>query len=241
LAFAIGHSGFLRLSAFSAMRLALTFLAFALIITIPFLIWGDWFERMFTGDALQHWLASYGRTWGWLAAVLLLVMDLFLPVPGTAVMSGLGYVYGAVAGGIAAAAGSFLSGALAYGLCRYCGEPMARRLLGAKGLEQGTKLFAGGGGGFIVAGSRCLPLLPEIVACMAGLTGMPAARFFTALACGSIPVGFVFAWIGAAGRDAPGLAIGLSVLVPVLLYGAALLVLRRQKRTQNLEDRPPID
>jgi uncharacterized membrane protein YdjX (TVP38/TMEM64 family) len=212
------------------MRLALTFLTLALVITVPFLIWGDWFDQMFTGDALAQWLASYGRTWGWLAAVLLLMADLFLPVPGTAVMSGLGYVYGAWTGGLAAAAGSFLSGALAYGLCRRCGEPMARRLMGAQGFEQGAKLFAGGGGGFIVAGSRCLPLLPEVVACMAGLTRMPAARFLTALACGSLPVGFIFAWIGAAGREAPGLAIGLSVLVPVLLYGATLLVLRRKTR-----------
>lgn len=214
------------------MRLAVIFISFALVITLPFLIWGEWFERMFTGDALQEWLASYGRAWGWLAAVLLLVGDLFLPVPGTAVMSGLGYVYGAWIGGFAAAAGSFLSGALAYSLCRLCGEPMARRLMGERGLEQGAKLFAGGGGGFIVAGSRCLPLLPEVVACMAGLTKMPPARFFAALACGSGPVGFVFAWIGAAGREMPGLAIGLSIFVPVLLYGTALLVLRRNTRNE---------
>ncbi len=210
------------------MRLAAAFLALALVITIPFLIWGEWFGRMFTGDALQTWLASYGREWGWLVAVLLLVADLVLPVPGTAVMSGLGYVYGVWWGGLAAAAGSFLSGALAYGLCRKFGGRMAVRLMGEKGHAQGVRMFAGGGGGFMVAGSRCLPLLPEVVACMAGLTKMPARRFFTALACGSLPVGFVFAWIGAAGREAPGLAIALSVLVPVVLYGVTLLVLRRR-------------
>ncbi len=219
------------------MRLVLTFLAIALLITIPFLIWGDWFERMFTGDALQQWLASYGKPWGWLAGMLLLTADLVLPVPGTAVMSGLGYVYGAAAGGLVSAAGSFLSGALAYGLCRKCGEPMARRLMGGQGFDQGARLFAGGGGGFIVAGSRCLPLLPEVVACMAGLTRMRAARFFPALACGSLPVGFIFAWIGAAGRASPGLAIGLSVVVPVGLYAVALLVLR--KKAGSPPHRPP--
>ena len=215
------------------MRLAATFLALALVITIPFLIWGEWFGRMFTGDALQTWLTSYGREWGWLVAVLLLVADLVLPVPGTAVMSGLGYVYGAWWGGLAAAAGSFLSGALAYGLCRKFGGRMAVRLMGEKGFAQGVRMFAGGGGGFMVAGSRCLPLLPEVVACMAGLTKMPARRFFTALACGSVPVGFVFAWIGAAGREAPGLAIALSVLVPVVLYGVTLLVLRGARTTER--------
>ena len=212
------------------MRLLAAFIALAVVICIPFLIWGEWFERMFTGDALQQWLASWGYAWGWLVAVILLVADLFLPVPGTAVMSGLGYVYGAWLGGFAAAAGTFLSGALAYGMCRRFGDRAAARLMGREGLEKGRRLFAGSGGGLFVAGSRCLPLLPEVVACMAGLTKMPAARFFTALACGSVPVGFIFAWIGAAGRESPGLAIGLSVLVPVVLYGLALLVMKRRAR-----------
>ena len=210
------------------MRLVLAILALAVVITIPFLIWGDWFESMFTGDALQRWLASYGKSWGWLVAVLLLTADLFLPIPGTAVMSGLGYVYGAWLGGFAAAAGTFFSGALAYALCRWSGRSMAVRLMGEKGYAQGVRMFGGGSGGFIVAGSRCLPLLPEVVACMAGLTRMPAPAFFLSLACGSLPVGFVFAWIGAAGRESPGLAIGLSIIVPVVLYGIALLVMKRK-------------
>lgn len=210
------------------MRLAAAFLTLALIVLIPFLIWGDWFERMFTGEALQQWLASQGVTWGWLLAVLLLVADLFLPVPGTAVMSGLGYVYGTLAGGAIAAAGSFLSGALAFGLCRKFGEGIAVRLMGPEGHASGQRLFAGRGGGFMVALSRCLPLLPEVIACMAGLAKMPAARFFMALACGCVPMGFLFAWIGAAGRDAPGLAIGLSIFIPAVLYGVALLVMKRK-------------
>ena len=53
------------------MRLAAAFLALALVVLIPFLIWGDWFERMFSGDALQQWLASQGLAWGWLMAMLL--------------------------------------------------------------------------------------------------------------------------------------------------------------------------
>ena len=212
------------------MRLAAVFTALAVLVLIPFLIWGDWFERLFTGDALQQWLASYGLAWGWLVALLLLVSDLFLPVPGTAVMSGLGYVYGAWVGGAVAAAGSFLSGAAAYWLCRQRGDRMAVKLMGAEGLEKGDRLFRGAGGGFMVALTRCLPLLPEVVACMAGLTRMPAGKFHTALACGSVPMGFLFAGIGAAGKDTPGLALGLSVLIPAVLYGVALLVVRHRQQ-----------
>lgn len=212
------------------MRLAAVFVALALVILIPFLIWGEWFEAVFTGEALRDWLQSFGVAWGWLLAMLLLAADLVLPLPGTAVMSGLGYVYGTWAGGLIAAAGSFLSGALAYGLCRRFGKGMAVRLMGAEDYAKGQRLFGGGGGGLMVALSRCLPLLPEIVACMAGLTRMPAGRFFAALACGCLPMGFLFAWIGAAGRDEPGMAIGLSMLIPAVLYAGAALFMRWRKR-----------
>ena len=145
-------------------------------------------------------------------------------------MSGLGFLYGTAAGGAIAAAGSWLSGALAYWLCRRFGEKWAVRLMGPGGVEKGQRLLSSSGGALMVAASRCLPLLPEVIACMAGLTKMPRAKFYTALACGSLPMGFIFAWIGAAGRDAPGLALTLSALIPLALYGIAALVVRRKGR-----------
>ena len=66
--------------------------------------------------------------------------------------------------------------------------------------------------------SRWLPLAPEVVACMAGLTRMPARGFHLALACGSIPLGFVFAAVGHAGVSRPLLAIALTALLPPALW-----------------------
>jgi membrane protein DedA with SNARE-associated domain len=73
----------------------------------------------------------------------------------------------------------------------------------------------------MVALSRSLPILPEAVAVTAGLVRMPFGRFCVSLVCGCVPLGFTFAWIGAAGHDAPGWAISLSVIVPALLWFAA--------------------
>jgi hypothetical protein len=47
---------------------------------------------------------------------------------------------------------------------------------------------------------------------------MPFHRFFPSLACGSVPVGFLFAWIGAVGRATPAWAIAFSIGVPALLW-----------------------
>lgn len=75
--------------------------------------------------------------------------------------------------------------------------------------------------------SRCLPLLPEVVACLAGLTRMPFYPFVLSLACGCLPLGFIYAAIGAAGQDNPGLALSLSVAIPAALWAFVQLWLRR--------------
>lgn len=201
------------------MRLLAWFLALAALVLATWLLWGGAWEERLTMDGAVAWLEAAGP-WAWAAGIGLLASDLVLPVPGTVVMSALGYVHGPLAGGLAAAAGSMLAGLGGYGIGRLVGERAARRLLGAVDYEKGRLLFARGGA-WMVALSRALPILPEALACTAGLVRMPFARFLGALACGSLPVGFLFAWIGAAGRDAPGWALAFSLLVPALLWTAA--------------------
>jgi membrane protein DedA with SNARE-associated domain len=113
-----------------------------------------------------------------------------------------------------------IAGLTGYGVGRLIGERAARKLLGDLDFEKGKLLFAKGGG-WMVALSRALPILPEALSCTAGLVRMPFGRFVVSLACGSLPVGFLFAWIGAAGREAPGWAIAFSLLVPAVLWAAA--------------------
>jgi uncharacterized membrane protein YdjX (TVP38/TMEM64 family) len=61
-------------------------------------------------------------------------------------------------------------------------------------------------------------ILPEMISCLAGLARMPAGRFFAALACGSIPLGFAYAAVGSMGSDRPILALAVSASVPVFLW-----------------------
>ena len=76
--------------------------------------------------------------------------------------------------------------------------------------------------------SRWLPLFPEVVACMAGLSRMPPVSFFVALVCGSLPLAFTFAAVGARGVDSPALALSLSALLPIVLWPLAQWFLKRR-------------
>lgn len=198
------------------MRLLLWFCLLALLFLVSWMIWGGGWEARFSLEGSVTFLQSSGP-WAWAAGVGLLVSDIVMPIPGTVVMSALGYIYGPLAGGLLAAAGSMAAGLTGYGIGRCFGERVARRLLGDLDFEKGRLLFARGGG-WMVALSRALPILPEVIACTAGLVRMPLRRFVVSLACGSLPIGFLFAAIGAAGREAPAWALVFSLMVPAVLW-----------------------
>jgi len=211
-----------------AWRLIWVALGLAVLLIVPFLIWGKEFSGWFNAKAAILRLRTWGPLGG-LAVVGLLMADLFLPVPTTGVMSAAGYLYGTLVGGAYSALGSFLSGLLAYGLCLCFGRKAARRLAGAKDLARGEALFRRRGA-WLVALSRCLPVLPEAISCLAGITRMPFRIYLISLACGSLPLGFVYAAIGAAGQDRPRLALGLSLAVPAALWTMVELWLHRHSR-----------
>ena len=201
------------------MRLLLWFIALAALVLAVWLIWGGAWEQRFTLAGAVAWIEGAGR-WAWAAGIGLLAADLVLPVPGTVVMSALGWIYGFWWGGVIAAAGSMVAGLCGYGVGRLIGEGAARKILGERDFERGKQLFTRGGG-WMIALSRAVPILPEALSCTAGLVRMPFGRFAGSLACGSVPTGLIFAWIGAVGRDAPGWAMALSIGVPAVLWFAA--------------------
>lgn len=194
-------------------------------------LWGTGLEEKFTVKGTVEVLEQAGA-YAWLVGMALLVADVVLPVPGTVVMSALGLVYGPWWGGLISACGSVLSGLTAYGLCRLLGERGAKRLLGEKDWQRG-KLWFGSSGVWLVCLSRSLPILPEVMACTAGLVRMPFRRFLAALCCGSLPMGMVFAWVGSAGKEQPFLALVLSLVLPAVLWLLARLLLRRLEKTEE--------
>ena len=198
------------------MRLLLIFIALAVIVLAIFFLWGESMLAVFSEEGSIGWLRHYGG-WAWLAGIALLMSDLLLPLPATIIMAAIGYIYGPLAGGWINVSGSFLSGVTGYWICRLSGEKVAVKLLGIKDFERGKKI-ARKTGGWIVVLSRWLPVFPEVISCMAGLTHMRAVHFHVALLCGSIPLGFVYAYIGYAGVENPALAIGLSAGLPPLLW-----------------------
>lgn len=212
------------------MRLVFLFIALAAIVLTTFFIWGDSFMTIFSQEGSIRWLNMYGN-WAWAAGIALLMADILLPLPATLIMSGLGFIYGIFTGGLISATGSFFAGSVGYWICHLMGENAALRLLGKKDFERGKNL-SDKVGGWVVALSRWLPVFPEVIACMAGLTRMSPAKFHLALLCGSLPMGFTYAFIGYTGNTDPVLAIILSAGVPPLIWIAIRSISRTHFKEQ---------
>ena len=204
------------------------------VVLVPILPW------VVLGPRLEPWAAGLlsgeggpaGSREVWAAAgVGLLAGDSFLPVPSTLVMSALGLVLGSLLGGLAASVGVFLSGAIAYGVCRRWGAGLARRIAGEKGLVRVAAALERQGW-WLIAATRSVPVVQEATACLAGVTRVPARLFFPALAAGSVPTGFAYAAIGASALHDRWWAVALSVLVPVLTWPLVHLAVRGSRRPE---------
>ena len=205
-------------------------MALVALFVASYLIWGDTFEAMLAGGEAVAFLRNFGG-WAWLVAVLLIMSDVLLPIPATAVLATLGIIYGPILGGVIGCAGSLGAGAVAYLVCRSLGDRAAHWLLGKDGFQRSHAFFTRRGG-WTVALSRWMIILPEMISCLAGLTRMPARLYFTALACGSVPMCFTYAFIGHHyGAERPLLALSLSAAVPVLLWPVAQMLLRKPQPT----------
>lgn len=197
-------------------RLLLLVFALFAAVAVPFAIWGDAFEMAFSEQGAAGWMRGFGN-WAWAAGIALIASDIVLPIPATAVMAALGVIYGPWLGGVVSATGSVTAGLLGYSICRLVGPKTARKIAGSEGFDQARHLFDHWGG-WIVAGSRWLPVLPETISFLAGLTGMPIRRFVLALVCGSVPLGFVFSTAGHLGSERPVLMMAVCAVSPLVLW-----------------------
>lgn len=190
-------------------------LLLAIMVIVPFVFWGDRLSEMMAVDAANGRFGTAPFHAG-LVGIILLSADLVLPIPTTSIIAGLGILFGPLVGTAYAFAGSLLAAILGYGIGRIFGRPVAVRWIGDS-LAGGERAFARYGG-WIVAASRWLPVMPEVISVSAGLTRMPLRIFVLAAACGSLPHCVLFAVIGHLGSEAPFWTLLISAVVPFLLW-----------------------
>ncbi|MCZ2340916.1 MAG: VTT domain-containing protein [Bacteroidales bacterium] len=208
------------------MRLYIVIFSLVALTLIPTLILDDEIDAAFSGEAGLERLRSFGA-WAWLVGIGLIVSDLALPVPSTAVISGLGMLYGPWVGGLIGGVGSTLAGCVAYSVGRWIGGPTLRLFVGPDEMARLPRFFARHGL-WAIALSRWMPLLPEALCALAGTARMRMIPFLAALSCGSFAMGFAFGFLGVYYVDRPVAGLLISALVPLGVWPIVHYCLRQQ-------------
>lgn len=171
------------------------------------------------------------ESWAWAVGIALIWADVVLPVPQTAVIAALGIIYGTLIGGLLGSLGLITGGLLCYLLMLTSARRFFRRFVGPQSLLDKMEGLFDHGGAWAIVITRSLPYsVPEAMAMLAGLAGLPMGRFTAALTIGSVPTAFVFAAIGAGWADQPILALGVSYVLSILLLPVALYLMRPRAR-----------
>jgi len=164
------------------------------------------------GEGRGAWFAG-GVLGGLLAA------DLVLPVPSSVVMTLSGVFLGVARGALVSFAGAMAGSLAGFGMCRVFGRRAFARVAGAEDAAR-VERFLDRFGAWAIILSRSVPMLAEVVSCVAGLGGVHPLRFCALSAAGTMPVCLAYAWAGAEGGSPAGM--GWVVLLAFVLPAAGL-------------------
>jgi len=160
-------------------------------ILVPFALWEEpitaWSTRLLTPAA--------GRATVALVVVVLLAADVVLPIPSSFVSAGAVALLGALQGGLTIALGMTVAAWLGYGIGRWGGEPLTRRLAGPRELERAERMMARYGT-WVILLCRGVPVLAEASTLLAGATRVNAWRFLLVTSLGNAGLSCAYALIG---------------------------------------------
>jgi uncharacterized membrane protein YdjX (TVP38/TMEM64 family) len=161
----------------------------------------------------EGWLAHAGAGSAVLI-VMLLVLDVFFPVPSSLVMILSGAAFGVGGGAALALVGSIAGEWLGFELVRRYGGRAATWLMGDGNLEPFERFFQRHGFAAVIV-TRPLPIVMETMSLVAGLSAMPRSAFLGASLVGTTPIVLVYAYAGAFSRETGSLVPAAIILTAV--------------------------
>lgn len=176
--------------------------------------------QLFTDPTV--WL-KYRGIFPAMVAILLLVSDVWLPIPSSVIMTANGALFGVFMGTIISLVGAFGATLAGFGVGRAGGE-LLKRLVTTREYEASEVLLSQWGILALVI-TRPVPILSETVAILAGASSLTWKQVSLASVVGALPAAFLYAFAGA---TTSSLKTGILVFVLVLLFGGSFWFIYRR-------------
>jgi len=198
-----------------------------LVPVIPFLLGGEFLET-----AIEKWIQNdFSLSFRLTAVIALLAVDIFLPVPSSAVITYAGATCGIFQATLSAWIGLTLGGFFGYELSRVFGSKLIKRLSGADDRKQMQELVWQYGS-FAIVLTRALPILGETAVLIVGSLLMKRIPFYSALAISNLAISLVYAGFGNWFADPDWLPwiLAASLIAPLFLTICIRQILSRQRQ-----------
>ncbi|MFH0266551.1 TVP38/TMEM64 family protein [Vibrio rumoiensis] len=180
------------------------------------------FSGLLTIEQIEYWLEraqSLSTALVALIIVMLLFADLFIAVPTLTIVILSGYFLGHAYGAVSSLFGIMLAGIVGYIVSYRYGNNILNILIKEK--QKRTELihsFEQHGFAMILL-SRSIPILPEVTACLSGMTKMRFTKFLLAWMISSIPYVVIASYAGSISTiDNPQPAIFTAIGISSLLW-----------------------
>jgi len=154
---------------------------------------------LLTLDRIVNWLTLAQQTSPIVIGCIvtfLLFADLFVAMPTLTIMILSGFFLGPVMGAVFSIMGLSLAGFSGYGLSQRYGDGLAKTLIRDEQEFKTAKQSFGQFGIGTILLSRAMPILPEVSACMAGLTHMPKSKFALVWLISTVPYAAIASYAG---------------------------------------------
>ena len=190
---------------------------------------------LITVEKIQLWLEMAKNADPTLVAAIvvgLLFADLFVAVPTLTAMLLGGYFLGPVMGAITAITGLLLAGVCGYGISRRYGNILIKFLVKDKAKrDEAVEMFRKHGA-IVILLSRATPILPEVSACMAGMTRMPFLNFLLVWLLSTVPYALIVSYAGSISTLEKPMPAILTAIFLTVFFWMGWLVFKRyhQKR-----------
>ena len=166
--------------------------------------------------------------------VMLLMVDFFIAIPTLSVCILSGFLLGFELGALFAVSGLMLSGVLGYWLSYFAGEKLLNFILRDSREQKDLAVMFNRYGSPMTLMSRAAPLLPEMCACLSGVTKIKFSKFFGLWSLSAVPYGTITAYSGSiSSLDNPVPAIFTAIALTLVL-SLCWLIFRKKISNKTL-------
>ena len=213
-------------------KITLIIVGMVVFFSVLFILGEDlgWTSRESIGHFIEHAHESPDGRWLVSGAVIgLLVVDIVLPIPSSIVMTLSGRMLGFTLGGSVSFIGALMAALIGFFGCRWGGWKVFEKMVGSHDVDKVKQWFEDYGVIAIIL-SRPVPMLTEILSCLAGLSKVNPVTFIAATVLGTLPICFVYSWFGAAGEGGIMPAVWVSIAIPAIGWVFTKWVKKRAAR-----------